>query len=235
MSLDHAAILFLTFTLGYMAMSEVFIVLFRLTGLPEEKARFQVISMLTNSGFTTNESELITTSRTRRKLARMTMIFGYTFTVTIVSSIVNMFLSMAETRVLDVVQTALLFVGIFILGVIVRRVSIIKISFDNVVKDIGRKFIFGKKSNPMVILDSYHSSVIAELVVTDLPECLRGVSLMESGVAQKCHLQVMVITRGGVVNSDVKPTDTIEVGDKVVVFGPAKAIRILFKKIDTSV
>ncbi|MFA6709555.1 MAG: hypothetical protein WCR79_07675, partial [Fusobacterium sp.] len=59
--------------------------MFRLTGMSEDKARFQVISLLTNSGFTTSESELILKSKKRRSLAKIIMIFGYTFTATIVS------------------------------------------------------------------------------------------------------------------------------------------------------
>ena len=83
MNLTGAFILFGIFIFGYMAIAEVFTVLFRLTGLTREKARFQVISMLTNSGYTTSESELITQSKVRRRLARLTMLFGYSFTVTI--------------------------------------------------------------------------------------------------------------------------------------------------------
>jgi Trk-type K+ transport system membrane component len=44
----------------FLIVVEVITVLFKLTGLSEEKARFQVISLLTGSGFTTKEAELIT-------------------------------------------------------------------------------------------------------------------------------------------------------------------------------
>jgi hypothetical protein len=56
---------------------EVITVLFKLTGLSDEKARFQVISLLTGSGFTTKESELITQHPSRRRLAQILMIIGY--------------------------------------------------------------------------------------------------------------------------------------------------------------
>ena len=38
---------------------QVFSVLFRISGLTKVKAKFQVISLLTNSGFTTSESEIV--------------------------------------------------------------------------------------------------------------------------------------------------------------------------------
>lgn len=77
MSFLSAMVFFAIFILVYILINEIFTVLFRLTGLTEDKAKFQVTSMLTNSGFTTSDSELITSSRVRRKLARITMISGY--------------------------------------------------------------------------------------------------------------------------------------------------------------
>jgi hypothetical protein len=64
-------------------------VLFKLTGLSEEKARFQVISLLTGSGFTTKEAELITQHPSRRKLAQILMVIGYVGFLTVLSFFVN--------------------------------------------------------------------------------------------------------------------------------------------------
>ena len=93
MNIYAAASLFAVPILLYWTISEVFTVLFRLIGLPEEKARFQVVSLLTGAGFTTRESEMILSSRSRRRLARITMLFGYVFNITFVSAVVNVFVS----------------------------------------------------------------------------------------------------------------------------------------------
>ena len=58
--------------IAFIIVSEIFTILFRLTGLPEKRARFQAVSLLTTSGFTTNESELIMKSSLRRKITRST-------------------------------------------------------------------------------------------------------------------------------------------------------------------
>ena len=99
MNIYASASLFAIMILMYWVISEVFTVLFRLIGLPEEKARFQVTSLLTGTGFTTHESEMILSTRSRRRLARMTMLFGYVFNVTIVSAMINVFLSMKKTEI----------------------------------------------------------------------------------------------------------------------------------------
>ena len=69
MNLYTAFFLFSIIILMYWVMTELFTVLFRFTGLPDEKARFQVISILTGCGFTTRESELLLSNSSRRRLA----------------------------------------------------------------------------------------------------------------------------------------------------------------------
>ena len=51
MEIVGSIILFMIFIFAYLIIVEIFVVLFKLTGLSGEKARFQVISMLTNSGY----------------------------------------------------------------------------------------------------------------------------------------------------------------------------------------
>ena len=77
MNIYVAASLFSLLMLIYWVISEIFTMLFRFIGLPEEKARFQVTSLLTGCGFTTRESEMILSTKRRRLLARITMLFGY--------------------------------------------------------------------------------------------------------------------------------------------------------------
>ena len=89
MNIYMAFTLFSMIILLYWVIAELFTFFFRLTGLTAERARFQVTSLLTGTGFTTKESEIIMTSPRRRRLARATMLFGYVFTVTIVSALIT--------------------------------------------------------------------------------------------------------------------------------------------------
>jgi hypothetical protein len=91
MSFNLSLVSFFVLIIAYFIVVEIFTVLFRLTGLREDKARFQAVSCMTNSGFTTRESELILNSAARRNLARVMMLFGYLFAVSGVSLLVNLF------------------------------------------------------------------------------------------------------------------------------------------------
>ena len=104
MSTDFAILAFFSLMLTYLLICEIFTILFRLTGLTEETARFQVISMLTTCGFTTVESELITSSRKRRKLAFVTILFGYIFSVTIVSMVINFFMRLTDGNIFHLIR-----------------------------------------------------------------------------------------------------------------------------------
>ena len=53
MNLYSALLLFSLIVLVYWIMTELFTILFRFTGIPDERARFQVISLLTGCGYTT--------------------------------------------------------------------------------------------------------------------------------------------------------------------------------------
>jgi len=70
-----AVSLVLIFALSFFLV-RVFAVALRLTGLPEHSARFQAISALTGTGFTTSEAEMIVNYPIRRRIIVVLMLFG---------------------------------------------------------------------------------------------------------------------------------------------------------------
>ena len=63
-------------------------VIMRLTGLPESIARFQALSALTGTGFTTGESEMIVNYPIRRHVLMALMIIGHLGLVTLASTFI---------------------------------------------------------------------------------------------------------------------------------------------------
>ena len=152
MEINMAILVFFLLLLIYTLMSEAFTVMFRLTGMNTEKARFQVISMLTNSGFTTNESELILKDPLRRKLALLTMLFGYAFTATVVSIAINVILRLNESKDFDILRFILpfLFWGCGFLLLI--RTRWMRRQFDKMIESLGNRMIHsGKNKNSVII------------------------------------------------------------------------------------
>lgn len=87
---------------------EIFVILFRLTGLKVEVSRFQVISMMTGTGFTTDESELILGHPIRRKLATFLILFG-AFSLAVIISSISQFLAqdLRMTEILTIAGTVI--------------------------------------------------------------------------------------------------------------------------------
>ncbi|WP_426449831.1 hypothetical protein ACP26L_33000 [Paenibacillus sp. S-38] len=91
-----------------------------ITGLDKRIARFQALSMLTSTGFTTKESELILRHPIRRKIAMFLILFGVFSLAVIISS-----LSSIMTQSFQVPQLLILTVllGIVLLLIKSKRTS----------------------------------------------------------------------------------------------------------------
>jgi hypothetical protein len=147
-------ILTLLFLLIYfaiiMTVIEIHVILFHLTGLKKKVSRFQVISMMTGTGYTTGESEFILSHPFRRKLGIFLILFG-AFSLAVIISSVS---SLLED---DLRTSAILYIAAFVICVF----SMLKAPFV-------QKFLLRKLE---------HKSREIEKDTTTLP--IREVSLKE--------------------------------------------------------
>lgn len=225
-------IVFVLLIVFYIVIADVITIFFRLTGMTEERARFQVISLLTNSGFTTQESEAVVTTKIRRRLARATMMFGYAFTVTILSTTVNVFMTMNDTElnaVLVILPSLLLVLTAFYF---MRKSVFLKSRFDRWIEYIGSRIMFGKKANQVVLVEEYGSMVVAHIYLHTVPEMLKDKKLADSSIMSEHHLMIMMVkstdedARQANGNTILRPKDTI------MVLGDRKTIREVFENIE---
>ncbi|MEG1633736.1 MAG: TrkA C-terminal domain-containing protein [Oscillospiraceae bacterium] len=228
MSIFGAAMLFVLLILFYMAIAEIFTVLFRFTGLPAEKARFQVVSLLTGSGFTTRESELVVNSRSRRKLARITMLFGYVFNITIVSAFVNVFFSLKQAEI-----TSLLWglpVPLAVLGLILllQKNKTVKAWENRVIERIAGRITNTEHKNHILLLDYIGSSAMAQVTIAELPEALAGVPLADTGLKSENGILVMLLERRGGEPLPVSADTVFLSGDRLTLLGALDDIRSAF-------
>jgi hypothetical protein len=93
---------------------EIAVVLFVSTGLDVEVARFQVVSMLTATGFTTKESELIARHPIRRKISIFLILFGM-FSLAVMISFISTVL-VKDLRMLELLGVTAFF-GVFLIVV----------------------------------------------------------------------------------------------------------------------
>ncbi|MBR0130773.1 MAG: TrkA C-terminal domain-containing protein [Firmicutes bacterium] len=228
MNIYAAFSLFTVVILLYWIISELFTILFRFTGLPSERARFQVISLLTGTGFTTRESEMVLSSKSRRRLARVTMLFGYVFYITIVSAFINVFLSMKLNQVRNYFLGGLIPFGTLVLIVLLIRVPAVRSWADALLERLAGRLVNRRAANTVMLMDYIGKDSIAAVRLYKVPEELRDVKLMDSGLKQDHGILVMIVERPG-QKAEAASADTVfQDNDKITVFGNYKKICQIF-------
>ena len=220
----------------YMFMIEVFSVAFKLTGLATNKIKFQVASLFTASGFTTQESELITNDDRRRRIAVTCMYTGHIFSVVIMGLIINVLISIGTSLNEDKsgrTFTEWYFIvfyislGLFLL-VLFTKIPAVNKKFQKLLENIAIKTSKGRReSNIVTVLDYYGRSAIVEVVLNKLPDFAKEVSLYDMALTKKYALILLSIRRGNRRVSISKDTMLVK-GDVVVAYGHINDIKDAF-------
>ena len=225
MNVYAALLLFSFIILIYWVITELFTFFFRFTGLPVEKARFQVISLLTGTGFTTRESEIILASRRRRRLARVTMLFGYAFNVTIVSAFINVIISMSDSQAEHRIVGLLIPLGTVALIFACMRVPAIHAWGENTLRRLADRAFDRKETfNAVLLVDYIGSESIAQVTLRHIPEEYKEKTLAETSLRADTGILVMLVERNGSKPMPAQADTVFETGDKLTVFGNYKTI-----------
>ncbi|SCZ03778.1 TrkA C-terminal domain-containing protein [Alkaliphilus peptidifermentans] len=198
---------------------EILSVALKVTGLDLEKARFQVVSMITHTGFTTRESELITQHPTRRKIALVLMLVSYVTTATLISVIVNAFRNYRSFLNFTLFIAFALFIVLFLIRnkrVLYRLEGIIEKQLSKQMK-INSKY---KTVEEVLKLNDEYG--VAEFVIEEGNELI-GVTLEKSNLKRN-FIQVLNIDRGSHIIHFPKNNTLFRHGDKVIVYGQIEKI-----------
>lgn len=214
---------FTMFLIIFLLLIEFFTILFVNTGLSYDKARFQVISMLTSVGYTTKESEHISNHKKRRVIASWVMILGYVGNVTFVSFLVSLIYAK------KIPEIVLVIIGVgFIILYSLRSRKIIQF-IDKIFSYVIKKKIFGgayvKYKN---LLEGKEYAIYT--IILEEKDYVTGLTLIESRLMRDYEIQVMMIERKGHQISFPKPNFVFEAGDEVTVYGKLSNIYEVFLK-----
>lgn len=206
----------------YPIIIEIFSSIFSIEGVQIDKSKFQVISILTGTGFTTNESELMLSTKRRRKLTQILILFSYLFNITIVSTIINLFISTSNVTAEELIIGVILTLTNIILLIILNKATRVRKFFDMIIRNIEIKRM-EKRKNPMSIYDRYGDKVIAEVVLIKMNNKLKNTNVMK--INKEYGIQILVIKRGEEIISNLNKKINLKEGDVLLVFGAEKLIR----------
>lgn len=213
----------------YMFAIEIFSVAFKLTGLATSKIKFQVASLFTSTGFTTEESELITNDDRRRKIAVACAYTGHIFSVLIMGLVINVFFSFSNVSEFKQWYFIIFFisVGLFTCMIFLKIPPINK-RFSKLLESIAINTSKHRKNNNIVtVLDYYGRSAIVEVVLNKIPDFANELSLGEMELTKKFALILLSLRRGNRRISINKDTMLVK-GDVIVAYGHINDIREAF-------
>ena len=220
MNIYMALSLFSLVVLLYWIITELFTILFRFTGLPDERARFQVTSLLTGCGYTTKESETFLSSRSRRRLVRITMLFGYVFNVTVVSAFINVFVSMKNSQIGSFFLGSLIPLAVVAIILTFMRVPAVRSWGGALLQKLVNRFVVrGEAYNSVLLMDYIGTETIAQVTLKHIPEEYLGISLADMGLRAETGILVMLVEKPGQKPEPAGPDTVFAVGDKLTVFG----------------
>ena len=158
------------------------------------------------------------------------MVFGYCFSVSIISVIVNLFLSMGKEAVLAS-TILMIFVGsIFIAVMVLRKIGFIKSFFDQQIEKLAMHFLFSDRKNPVVILDDYGEAVVAQVILNGIPAFLANKELKDSGLKESFGILAMMVKQADGHVAYAQAETVLHPGEVLIVMGKSKDIKKAFSQ-----
>ena len=236
MNVGLAISLILGVATAYLLVIEIFSVAFKLTGLATNKIKFQVASLFTGVGFTTSESELITSDDRRRKIAIGCAYTGHIFSVVIMGLVINVFVSIGfsisvghETPTFTEWYFIIFYIalGLFLL-MLLLKIPLINKHFQKLLETIAiNSSKHSRNTNIITVLDMYGKHAIAEVILNRVPDFAKEVPLYEMGLNKDYSINVLSIKRGKRIIDVTKDTMFIK-GDVLIIYGLINDINTVF-------
>jgi hypothetical protein len=203
---------------------EISIISLKITGLSRVKARFQVISLLTSTGFTTRESELITQHPIRRKIAERIMIFKYFAGIVGTASLFNVYTSWIAKKI-DMSDVIIWIVLLALILLVIKSKWIINRLDYFVEKQLIRDSRRNKKRFKHGTLAGSGEFGIIDVVMGE-GSYLIGTKLKEAGL-KSSYIQILQIDKGDKHYPFPKADYIFEAGDKLTMYGNLNSIKML--------
>ena len=186
----------------------------KLTGMPEQNARFQAISALTGTGFTTTEAEMIVNYPIRRKIIAWLMIFGNLGIVSVLSTLMISFIRTDANLTAILVQLAWM-IGMIIFFFIIMLNSTVDRFFCSIIRFFLEKFTFlgGRHYQRLLQFGGKLSVSEYQFFASD------SLSFGEA-VAHFEGFTILAIRRStGITERFAEHIDPIAPGDSLILFG----------------
>ncbi|WP_053365091.1 TrkA C-terminal domain-containing protein [Bacillus sp. FJAT-27245] len=199
---------------------EVCTMLFVLTGLEKPIARFQVVSMLTSTGFTTGESELIIAHPIRRRLGAFLILFGAFSLAVIISAISGILQKNFHITEIGIVA------GVLVLLLVILKLPFLQKKLSSILhEELEQHYNLEDLPIKDVLLQN-DDDYFAEIHVHEDSD-LVGYTLEET-IKPEEDINILFIKRGDVAIRHDRHKEKIQAGDLLVLYGDKSLLKRKF-------
>ena len=196
-----------------------------MTGMDRKRAVFQALSAFSGTGFTTKEAEFVVNHPVRRRIVSWLMILGNAGIVTVIITATSSLVT-SEGYQLSI-NVLVLLVGIYLIYKIATHKGFIR-RWESFIEDKLIKSPTFEEGPTEDLLHLLEGNGLVRAIITENSPFI-GNSLSESGLGEK-GLLVLGIERGKSWIPIPKAKETIQEGDRIVVYGPLEVLRALFRE-----
>lgn len=179
----------------YVLVSKIAAIALKLTGLDDRRARFQALSALTGTGFTTEEAESVINHPTRRKIITILMVVGNAGIVAAIGGVVSSFLNI--TSIFSPIRFAILGVFLYLVYRLATSVRLVQ-AFSQKMEDILRKKLKIHKRRIEELLFLREGYGIAEVILDKESENVNK-TLAQAPLTKKKILVLSIERKGGIL------------------------------------
>ncbi|MBU0479174.1 TrkA C-terminal domain-containing protein [bacterium] len=205
------ALIFLIWEIASVALS--------ITGLAHDKARFQALSALTGTGFTTRDSELIVSHRQRRAIVMALMILGNIGIILILSNII-----VSKTTVYLFVKLGIFSALLFFLYKISSHKGLMRKLKGKIEDRLLKSSVFEKRAIEEILNLAQGYGVVELNLKENFPYI--GRTLAESPLREK-DILVLTINRDNITIPAPKGQMKMQIGDTLICYGKLAGIKEL--------
>jgi len=199
---------------------EIAVVLFAATGLKKPIARYQVISMLTATGFTTDESSLIIDHPIRRRISAAVILFGYFSLAVMISSIASILSNDLRINLLIVVILVFFAIWMFLKNKVISTYLTNKFEHEMDeeydLEDWPLKTALSLNENDMV----------AEVEIRE--DSKYTGQACERMILRDDDIHLLFIKRGNIILRKSLLEEKLQLGDRIMIFGDKDSIKKKF-------
>jgi hypothetical protein len=196
-----------------------------MTGMDEKRARFQALSAFSGTGFTTKEAESVVNHPSRRRIITWLMILGNAGIVTVIVTSTS---SLVTSKGYQLpINAFILLIGIYVIYKVATRKGFIRRWESFIENKLVKSHAFeeGATEDLLHLIEGY--GLVRAIIKENSP--FVGSSLLEHKLTEK-GLLVLGIERGKNWIPIPKAKEAIKEDDRLVLYGPLKILRALFRE-----